>query len=348
MEAKWDQGMIEPQVQVHPYRNFEDGRRNALGTRLDSCHSPGVPPPDRACYERQCSLSSRPEDSRNVLVGCVDPMLAWPRKGQQFARRDEDTPEHLEIGTRPVLVPWTSTPPFSLRLITLLLFSNFIGKAAAEEILDLNRNIVSDTLSHFGDLVGPAAVVATFLFGAAILFIIAFCVRAKKGPPTMMAVVAGVASASWLIMEVFDKEDESPKVVAGWVCALLWAVLLSLCGKGLDDSDYFMFETLCSGGLTFVGIIFVFVAVKVLEDKPLDHSQLRTVVSCELPPLNLWTWFQFKRHLSRETWNQKHSSLSRNDQAPGNAYATSSEVEAQSAHGRIRLLAIEGGPQRGR
>lgn len=207
---------------------------------------------------------------------------------------------------------------------------------AAEEILGVDRNIVSKTLSNVADLVGPAAVIATFLFGAAILFVLAFCIHTKRSPPRKFAFVAAVASVSWWLLEVIEHEDNSQKQVAGWVSALLWAILVTLCAKGLDDSDVFLADTLCVGGLTVMGIVFLIVAVKTLEEKLLDHNKLRLILSFGLPPLNGWTWFQFRRHLSRERRRTHWRPPGTTDLERG--VGAGSAFERQFTHSRSRYL----------
>lgn len=203
------------------------------------------------------------------------------------------------------------------------------------DFMGVDRNIVSNAISYFGDLVGPAAVIATFLFGSAILFAIVFCTKSRRRTPRKIAFVAGVASVSWWLMEMVDHKDESQKVIIGWICALLWAVLLSLCAKSLEDCDRFLFETLCSGGLTVMGIIFFLVAVNILRQEALDHNAMRTALSFGLPPLNAWTWFQFRRHLLRESRKSEVVELVVTDQ--NNVYASSSALEAQEIHVRGAL-----------
>lgn len=230
---------------------------------------------------------------------------------------------------------------FQLRLNqkfrSILILCALIGPGAANDLpgtnyLGVDRNIISEAISYFGDLIGPAAVIVTFLVGSAILFAIVFCTKSRRRTPRKLAFVAGIASVSWWLMELVDKKDESQKEVIGWICALLWAVLLSLCAKGLEESDRFLFETLCSGGLTVMGIIFLIVAIRILEEKALDHNAMRIALSFGLPPLNAWTWFQFKRHLLRELGKSGVMELFVTDQNV--VRGSSSALEAQELHVR--------------
>lgn len=341
--------MIESELEAALVVRCDASIKDAVRQQPDPCHEAGtrgVPLISESRYGWQ-RLSAylgkecwplRSLDQSKSTYSAVDdekdsqvPKSRRPVERQHWTWRDEERTIHGEIDMRSVRVSWPSYPGFRFQLAKPFLFSTFVGRVAAEEILGLDRNIVSDTLSYIGDLIGPAAVIATFIFGVAILFTIAFCISAKKGSPRKIAFVAGVASVSWWLMELVHKGDESQKTVAGWVSAVLWGILLALCAKGLDDSDQFMLETLCFGGLMVMGIIFLLVAVKVLEGKLLDHNAFRTILSFGLPPLNAWTWFQFKRHLSRENPNYPVMNCHGGRE---NVYATSSAVEAQKVHSR--------------